>query len=216
KDYVNCSAFLSSGKLLTASGDGAAILWDVATGKESAAFIEHESGVICLDASKNSGLFATGGYDTYSKLWDVRQKESICNFSGNNSDVNAVKLFPGDRALAVASDDATCKLFDLRSFRLLNTYEHESVISTLTALLFSKSGHYLFALSEGGQLVTWDLLSGKLLDLQHGEEKLSCMDINCEGDALVVGSWDESLSVWTNDCHHGQRTLIIDPSVKEE
>merc|ERR1740123_2658271 len=93
--YLSCARFISDGELMSASGDGTCILWDVESRTAKRIFMDHTGDVMSIDLNKdNPKLFCSGSVDATAKVWDMRAGERcVANFAGHRSDINTVRWF---------------------------------------------------------------------------------------------------------------------------
>jgi guanine nucleotide-binding protein G(I)/G(S)/G(T) subunit beta-1 len=73
------------------------------------------------------------------------------------------------------------------------------VLCGLTSVSFSKSGRFLFAGYDDYNCLGWDLLgssSKNVYQLQGHDNRVSCVGVSPNGDALCTGSWDQQLKIW--------------------
>lgn len=199
--YISSFSFIDEQNVITGSGDGTAILWDIERGKLLMQFQEHVADVMSVAINKqNTNLFVSGSCDTTVKVWDIRTVKSTHTFSGHNADVNAVAFFPDGKAVGSGSDDASLLLFDLRCCVSVGKLCSEKISSGITSLTFSKSGRLLFAGYEDHISRGWDVLdepeSSPTIQLTGHENRVSSINANPAGDALLTGSWDTFLKIW--------------------
>jgi len=195
--YLSECKFIDDAQIVTASGDGTIILWDIEKQTPTKHFTEHGGDVQSVSVLKERSLLLSGAIDAKAKVWDWRIGNCEKTFGGFESDINSVRWFPDGYAFATGSDDATCRLFDLRAHRQLNTYHSDEIFSTVTKIDFSKSGSYLFAgYDEEPTCAVWDVLSAeKIMPLQH-PVRCSCVQTSPDGYCVATGCWDKTLRIW--------------------
>ena len=95
------------------------------------------------------------------------------------------------------SDDASCRLFDIRSYREMMQYTHDKILCGITSVAHSSSGRFLFAGYDDFNCYVWDTLSGKQVGVLAGHDnRVSCLGVSSDGQALCTGSWDSFLKIW--------------------
>ncbi len=196
--YLSCCRFIDDTKIITSSGDGNCILWNVEQRSPDIVFDDHNGDVMSVSVMKGSGLFVSGSCDSNSKLWDYRdRKKCVMTFPGHESDINSVDFFPNGSAFATASDDSTCRMFDIRAHRQVQRYASEKILCGITSVAFSKSGKHLFAGYDDYNCYGWDTITGaNACQLSAHENRVSCLGVHPEGQALCTGSWDTLLKIW--------------------
>ncbi|GAB5356451.1 hypothetical protein AAMO2058_000290800 [Amorphochlora amoebiformis] len=196
--YLSCCRFIDDQKIITSSGDSSCILWNVEQRSPECQFNDHTGDVMSVSIMKDSGLFVSGSCDSLAKLWDYRAKKAcVMTFPGHESDINSVDFFPDGQAFATASDDSTCRLFDIRAYRQLQKYANEKILCGITSVAFSKSGRQLFAGYDDYNCYVWDTISGlNIQQLTGHENRVSCLGVQSNGQALCTGGWDTLLRIW--------------------
>jgi len=166
-----------------------------------AVFTAHTSDVMSVSVnSVNPNLFVSGSCDALAKVWDVRQggKSSALSFQGHESDINSVCFLPDGSGFATGSDDSSCILFDLRSSTMLNKYSSNKILCGATSVTFAKSGRFLFASYDENDTTVWDtLLARVVISLENShDERVSCVSVSPDGQALCTASWDTTMRIW--------------------
>ncbi|CAO1632353.1 unnamed protein product [Jaminaea pallidilutea] len=196
--YLSCCRFLNDRQILTSSGDMTCMLWDIEAGVRTMEFNDHTGDVMSISLAPNPNTFVSGACDTMAKVWDIRTGKAVQTFAGHESDINAVQFFPNGDAFATGSDDASCRLFDLRADREVNQYTHDNILCGITSVAFSVSGRLLFAGYDDFHCNVWDTLKGERAGVLSGHEnRVSCLGVSGDGQALCTGSWDAKLLIWS-------------------
>lgn len=126
--------------------------------------------------------------------------KSVINFRHDSAEINCVAFGNSEDYFVTGSSDSTCKLYDIRW--------NQSFLTSISAVpngeevgcvSLSHSGRYLFCSGESPQLVIWDILEGTKLATHSGHtNRISFMELSPNGYALLTGSWDADLRLWTN------------------
>jgi len=200
--YLSCARLVDDSEIVSASGDGTLILWDIENKTAKNIYADHTGDVMCVSLNKkHSQMFVSGSVDSTAKVWDSRQGERcVANFTGHEADINTVQWFPDSNCVVSGSDDGTVRLFDIRSYRQLSQYIDKNNVSLhcsdpagVTSVDVSKSGHYIFAAYDNGHVYMWSTLRGEhLCDLPH-EGRVSSLGVSADGYALATGCWDFNL-----------------------
>ena len=125
--YLSCCRFLDDGHILTSSGDGTIIHWDIENNTPIKIYGNHEADVMSISLNPfEESLFISGSCDQTAKSWDLREPSETHTFIGHSSDINSVQWFPAGNSFGSGSDDATIRLFDLRYYGQLAMYNGKS------------------------------------------------------------------------------------------
>jgi len=195
--YLSCCRFIDDQQIITASGDRTCILWNLETKTPYCTFTDHAGDVMSVSIIDKRGIFVSGSCDATSKIFDYRVGKAVSTFPGHQSDINSVDFFPDGQCFGTGSDDASCRLFDMRSYRQLNEYIQDYVLCGITSVTFSQSGKYLFAGYDDYICRCWNTLTTSISDtLKDHENRVSCVGMSKNGQALCTGSWDTVLKIW--------------------
>lgn len=197
--YLSCCRFMADGKILSSSGDSTCILWDIETRNPITVFSDHKGDVMSVSINEKENIFVSGSCDSIAMMWDYRIAQKVKSFAGHESDINSVAFFPEGYACGTGSDDSSCRVYDLRSYRQMAAYRDDKILCGITSVGFSKSGRYLFAGYDDYNCYVWDTCRpqiGPVVQLQGHENRVSCLGVTDDGNALCTGSWDTLLKVW--------------------
>lgn len=199
--YLSSCRFISPNDILTCSGDTNCMLWDVELGQTKITFSDHDADVMSISIlpDVDPNMFISGSCDSLAKVWDVRTGKCTMTLRGHESDINSVCLFPDGKSFGSGSDDSTCKFWDLRSCGQVCEFKNEMVLCGITSCSFSKSGRILFAGYDDYNCLGWDIIGSTEkhhFQLQGHENRISCLGVAPNGDALCTGSWDTVLKIW--------------------
>ena len=208
-EYVSCIRYVDDDNmLLSASGDGSCILWDIETEKSVQIFSDHTGEVMWIDINKdNHNLFVSCSMDSSVKIWDFRTNQKpIGMFDGHTADVNCVKWFPGGYAFVSGSDDGDLSFFDIKAYRQLNVYIHtdnKDIDSNyddpvrVTSVAVSLSGAYIYGSYDNGDVFMWSTLKNDryLYNMKHCD-RVSSIAVSPNGYALGTACWDCKMRIF--------------------
>jgi guanine nucleotide-binding protein G(I)/G(S)/G(T) subunit beta-1 len=86
----------------------------------------------------------------------------------------------------------------MRSYCCIANYEDQDKFTQgITSVALSKGGRVLFAGYDDHYCVAWDIFSGEHNPnrMEH-ENRVSCLGVSQDGNALCTGSWDQVLKIW--------------------
>jgi len=196
--YLSCCRFISDNEIVTTSGDGSCILWDIESKRPVTTFRDHTQDVMSVSVYEN--LFVTGSCDQTAKVWDYRGKKTcVMDFEGcHESDINSVAFFPDGQAFGTGSDNSRARLLDLRSCKQLQEYlDDNKDFCCVTSVDFSLTGKLLFAGYDDYHVQVWNVGNGQKAEtLDMHENRVSCLGVSGDGKALCTGSWDTNLRIW--------------------
>ena len=76
-------------------------------------------------------------------------------------------------------------------------YTHDKILCGITSVAHSVSGRFLFAGYDDFNCYVWDVLTQKQVGVLAGHDnRVSCLGVSSDGQAMCTGSWDSFLKVW--------------------
>jgi WD40 repeat protein len=110
---VSNASFSPDGvRIVTASDDRTARLWDATTGVEIIALRGHEDVVRSACFSPDGTRIVTASDDGTARLWDVITGKAILALCGHEGGVRSASFSPDGTRIVTASSDRTARLWD--------------------------------------------------------------------------------------------------------
>jgi hypothetical protein len=146
--------------------------------------------------SPDGKTLATGGYGTTAYLWSAATGELVGEFALGPGDGALTPAFsPDGKILAVGNRNSTTGLFDVASGKLLYKLGRASSRD----LRFDPSGNTLAVVYVSGELVLWDVQTGKVQkSVQAWADELYTVDWTPDGNMLVTGGYNSPLTFWNS------------------
>eukprot|EP00486_Rosalina_sp_Unknown_P004221 CAMPEP_0201571744 /NCGR_PEP_ID=MMETSP0190_2-20130828/14688_1 /ASSEMBLY_ACC=CAM_ASM_000263 /TAXON_ID=37353 /ORGANISM="Rosalina sp." /LENGTH=361 /DNA_ID=CAMNT_0047996737 /DNA_START=23 /DNA_END=1108 /DNA_ORIENTATION=+ len=204
--YVSCVKFVGENELLSSSGDGTTILWDVEKADTTTTFTQNTSNdpqdVMSIDINpKTPNLFVSSSVGGMAKIWDMRAtNKAIMTFRvrGNQdmNDLDTTKWFIDGEGIITGGADGVIRLFDMKCYAQINEYNIENM-EGVTCVDVSYSGRYIYGSYDGeGKVCMFNTLSGeKILNMQH-PNRVGTLAVSPNGQALATGAWDAILRMY--------------------
>ena len=213
-DAVMDVAFSSDGtRIVTASRDRTAKMWDVRTGDETREFSEGHaflasSGVFLPDGR----MLVTAAVDNTARLWDVGSGTELQQMK-HTGRAAALAVSRDGKWIATGSDDHTAKLWNVS--RLLDpkaapeekkprvlTGHHSEV----TAVAFSPDDRFLLTGDARGRAILWDLATGESRHVMRSHtRKIVSAAFLPNGRRVLTASGDNTVAQW--DVQTGKEQL---------
>jgi WD40 repeat protein/transcriptional regulator with XRE-family HTH domain len=212
-DRVWSAIFSPDGKrILTASSDGTARIWNSTTGKELL-ILNPSNGVLWGAAFSPDGKsLATAGEDRIARLWDATTGEELLALSRHDDEVYHVVFSPDGSRLVTASLDGTSIMWDVRTGKeLLTLTEEDGGLPQWAA--FSPDGSRIAIVSNNaasteGWFSIWDAVTGeKLFTLPHQIALVRSVSFSPDGTRIVMTSDDRTAKIW--DASDGKLLLTF-------
>lgn len=197
-------------RVVTASLDRTAILWDVATGRQLVTFRGHKFHVWSVAFSPNGDQIATGSGDGSVIVWDARTGEPIAAPIRVDNTVFSVAFGADGKTLLTAcgnvaqhqfSGPAEAALWDLANPAAPGRrFVNDMPFPVWSAALSPDGGRVLTASSHLGA-VLWDVTTGKRIDLAAKvpmgapfapDEEVPSVAFSPDGRWFLIGAtlWD--------------------------
>jgi WD40 repeat protein len=192
QDSVECVAFSSDGaRVLTASLDNTAKLWEVASGKLIASFV-HQGVVEDVAFSPDDTRILTASEDKTAKLWNAATGKLITSFEHQDSVWHAAFSPDGARILT-ASADHSAKLWDAVSGDLLISFQHQDEVKDA---VFSPDGARILTASKDKTAKLWVAASGNLIASFQHQDWIWHARFSPDGVWIITASADHSAKLW--------------------
>jgi WD40 repeat protein len=112
---VNSAAFSPDGsRIVTASKDNTARIWDATTAKEIAVLRGHEDPVYSAAFSPDGPRIVTASSDNTARIWDAATAKEIAVLRGHDDHVHSAAFSPDGSRIVSASWDKTARIWDVR------------------------------------------------------------------------------------------------------
>jgi WD40 repeat protein len=192
QDLVVDASFSPDGaRILTASADNSAKLWDAATGKLIASF-DHQGSVWHGAFSPDGARILTASADHTAKLWDAASGELIVSF--HHQDWIWRGAFSPDGArILTASADKTAKLWDAASGKLIASFAHQDEVNDAA---FSPDGARILTASKDKTAKLWDAASGELIASFAHQDEVFQAAVSPDGTRILTASRDKTAKLW--------------------
>lgn len=181
-------------KIVTASEDSSARLWEAPTGKLVATLAGHEAAVNSAQFSPGGGKIVTSSDDRTARLWDALTGKELAVLRGHLGQVTSAEFSPDGSKIVTASQDGTARIWDgTIGVPLAVLSGHQNF---LFGAVFSSDGKKVLTWSYDHTARLWDVSAGKeLLKLDEPSLALSAA-ISPDDSKIVTGEVDGTISFW--------------------
>ena len=182
-------------KLVTASWDHTARLWDLARGEQLAVLRGHEGPVVSAAFSPDGAKLVTASEDCTVRLWDLASGHQLAVLQGHEGPVSCVTISPDGAKLVTVSRDHTARLWDLASGEQLAVLRGH--VGPVVSAAFSPDGATLVTASRDETARLWDVATGQQLAVLQGHEgSIISAAFSRDGAKLVTASGDNAARLW--------------------
>jgi WD40 repeat protein/serine/threonine protein kinase/TPR repeat protein len=205
-DRVRSIAYSPDGRrLITASYDGTARVWDASTGRQLLILQGHGGPVLSATFSPDGRRVATGSYDKTARIWDAATGRQLLVLPHQDR-VRSVAFSPDGRQLITGAYDKTARIWDATTGRPIRVLTGHSAL--VTSAVFSADGRRIVTASYDKTARIWDAATGRLIRVLAGHsEILTSAAFSPDGQRVVTAAGDRTARVW--DSNTGRQIALL-------
>ena len=198
-EMVCSAAFSPDGKrVVTASDDNTARVWDADSGKTLAPLQGHTQPVNSAAFSPDGKRVVTASFDNTARVWDADTGKTLAPLQGHTTWVNSAAFSPDGKRVVTASYDTTARVWDADSGKTLASLQGHT--AGVNSAAFSPDGKRIVTASHDNTARVWDADSGKTLaSLQGHTGMVFSAAFSPDGKRVVTASDDKTARVWDAD-----------------
>ena len=169
----------------------------------------HQASISVVSFTHDGKFLISAGDDKVVRVWDLASGKTVRKILGPVGDgpvgfIYAAALSPDDRYLAIggflssAPNEGVIRVHDFRSGEVVALLKgHTDVV---TALAFSRDGHYLVSGSEDKTVRLWDANSWTQLKVLSGHrDSIYSVAFSPDNQRVISASDDKTLRLWSRD-----------------
>lgn len=193
---VNYAEFSPDGRrVVTASLDFTARLWDARTGEPVTSPLLHQQAVRFAQFSPDGGRVATLTDDFRAHLWDATTGGALGQSMAHTKKIWTAQFSPDGTRVLTASEDGMARVWNaLTGEPMLEPLLHQAAVRSAR---FSPKGRHIVTASADKTVQLWDALTGRPArpPLQHGSGVIGA-EFSPDGRWVVTVAEDSSTCVW--------------------
>lgn len=206
---VMMAAFVAEdGRVVTASSDQTAKLWDAATGMELQSFNQHTGPLYCLVVSGDGRTLVTGAQDNTLRVWDLPLSHPIRRITAPGAAVSDFAMSRDATMMLAAATDHSVRLFGLGVNRdghavpggvseLPAASVRSGHLSAVLATAYRNDGTSFATADVSGQIMMWSPdLDSPLAKLLGHEGKVTAVVLPDNDQRIATAGDDGLIRVW--------------------
>ncbi|NLH72445.1 MAG: protein kinase, partial [Verrucomicrobia bacterium] len=182
-------------RVVTASADKTARVWDAETGQPATKPLRHDGAVHCAQFSPDARWVVTASDDHTARVWDVQTGEPLYPPLIHDNVVYTAEFSPDGRWIVTACADKQARIWDARTGQpAASSLAHPDEVASAS---FSPDGRLVLTVSKDNAARVWDVRSGQPLSppLQH-DGLVNSARFSPDGQRVVTASADMTARVW--------------------
>ena len=194
--FVRSAAYSPDGtRILTASHDKTARIWDARTGAELMMLSGHGGFVRFAAYSPDGTRIVTASADKTARIWDARTGAVLAVLSGHGDAVVSAAFSPDGTRIVTASADKTARIWDARTGAPLAVLAAHG--DRINSAAYSPDGTRILTASYDKAAHIWDARTGAPLAVLsgHGDMVISAA-YSPDGTRIVTASADKTARIW--------------------
>ncbi|MBL9168365.1 MAG: protein kinase [Verrucomicrobiales bacterium] len=193
-------------RVVTASEDLTAKVWDVSTGQLAITLNGHDDWVRSAAFSPDGSRIVTGSKDYSVRIWDAATGAELRRLQGHRAAIRSVAFSRNGHRIVTACQDGTARTWDAETGRLLVTFRGHS--NWLFSAAFDPDGKRIVTAGEDGTARIWDATDGRELRRLVGHDgTVRTASFSPDGRLVVTASQDRTAKLWSSESGVLQKTL---------
>jgi TPR repeat protein len=182
-------------RIVTASQDKTARIWDAGTGAPLGVLSGHGDFVLSAAYSPDGSRIVTASEDKTARVWDARTGAPLEALSGHADFLSSASYSPDGTRIVTASNDKTARIWDARAGAQLAVLSgHAGFVNSAA---YSPDGTRIVTASSDKTARVWDPQTGAELAVLSGHSKsVHSAAFSPDGLHIVTASFDRTARIW--------------------
>ncbi len=192
KNRVNSASFSPDGtRVVTASFDKTARVWDAASSKPIGEPLRHDGAVNSASFSPDGTRVVTASFDKTARVWDAASGQPLGEPLRHKDIVRSASFSPDGTRVVTASEDKTARMWDAASSKPIGEpLRHDGAVNSAS---FSPDGTRVVTANDDKTAQMWDAASSKPIGepLRH-DGAVNSASFSPDGTRVVTASEDKT------------------------
>lgn len=183
-------------RVITASADRVARVWDAGTGELLATLAGHEDYVRSAAFSPDGALALTVSSDGTARLWDAASGAPRATLVSEAAAITGAVFSPDGKRVLAALNDGTAALWATATGRPLSLIQGRQ--EKVDQAVFSPDGSLILTASWDGTSWLYDAATGRLRTTLQGQESelTTAVAFSRDGSRVLIGTYDGKARIW--------------------
>jgi WD40 repeat protein/serine/threonine protein kinase/TPR repeat protein len=183
-------------RILTASYDKTARVWDAVTGHEIAQLNGHLDRLSFAAFSPDGSRVVTASYDNTAVIWYLMTGREMTRLSGHALQVLSAAFSPDGTRVITASADKTTRIWDAATGQQLALLGGNG--GRMTFASFSPDGRSVVTASDDNTARIWDVATARQMMVLSGHtDRLWSAVFSPDGQSVLTASADKMARIWS-------------------
>jgi WD40 repeat protein len=196
-------------RVVTASDDKTARIWDARTGASLSNLLGHEKAVRSAAFSPDGKLIVTASDDGTACIWDAKSGTKLHCLKDEDEDNGIVYdavFSPDGKRVVAAYDDKKVRIWNASTYGLVRKWAaHGNVVYSA---VYSPDGKRIVTASRDKTARIWDAQTRKLNRVLRGHtDEINYAAYSPDGNGIVTASEDGSVRIW--DAYTGEERMKV-------
>ncbi len=193
-------------RIVTASYDSTASVWDTESGQVLQTLKGHSRGLTSASFSTDEQRIVTASDDHTARVWDAESGELLQTLEGHADGLTDASFSTDGQRIVTTSYDHTARVWDTESGQELNTLKGSS--GEIVSASFSRDGQRIVTADGDRTAQVWDTESGEeLRELEGHSGIVTTARFSNDGQRIVTASNDGTARVWDTESGEELREL---------
>jgi WD40 repeat protein len=182
-------------RIVTASRDHTARIWDAVTGQQIACLEGHTDIVQSALFSPDGRQIITASHDHTAAIWDAKTGQQIVRLEGHTDIVQSALFSPDGRRIVTASHDHTARIWDAAMGQQIAVLQGHA--GSVWSAAFSPDGQRMVTASSDHSARLWDAATGQQIAVLQGHAgSVWSASFSPNGRRIVTASDDHTARIW--------------------
>jgi WD40 repeat protein len=196
KGAVQAASFSPDGtRVVTASYDETARIWNATTGQPIFTLAGHKGPVLAASFSPDGTRVITASWDPPVRIWNAATGQPIATLTGHKGKVFAASFSPDGTRVVTASDDNTARIWNAATGHPIATLTGHT--AQVWAASFSPDGTRVVTASLDKTARIWSAATGQPIATLTGHtDQVEAASFSPDGTRVVTASNDQTARIW--------------------